>query len=133
MEDTQFKKSLEELQASIEASVSSVLVIKAFIKYCPVPIIMLDKDLKAVIWTHSFAEEFGLEEFGDLTGIHISKLLPPCFNLNQAFLKKLSCMEECSGKTECSYIHRDYDVVQWPENGHMAGSIIVFKNIVKHL
>lgn len=137
----EIRESLAQIKHNLGGLVDAERVIKAFIRYSPSPLVMLDSSQKILIWTQAFCDEFGIDPSKDLSGVSLFSVIPCCYENNSDFHKaiieeasftgKLVCASSCQIPLRCTNVVREYTINPWPKNGHMGGVIIYFKNITK--
>lgn len=126
-------QNLETLIRDLQQQANSVsdigILIRAFLKFAPIPIVMVNNDRKILLWTKEFQETFDLEGFGDLSYNDLSKVLPIFNKNNDQFIKLISQNVPSTGVVTENDKHYRFEINPWPSNGNMGGVIISFTNI----
>jgi hypothetical protein len=105
------------------------VLIRAFLKYIPIPMIMVDRNQHVLLWTKQFAEEFDLDDSGDLSDTHLKLLLPEFYSHDKKFSDLLKNTEAGFGGVELTGGNiYEYQINPWPLNGKMGGCLLTLVN-----
>jgi len=123
------KERLNEIQKRLDGIYDVGVIVRAFLKYCPEPIVMVDKNQKILLWTKNFSTEFGLDGYGDLSDIHIKNILPEFCEGHNKLCDLIASLKSGTGtvKTDSGLVY-EYSVDPWPINGTMGGCVVSLDN-----
>jgi PAS domain S-box-containing protein len=131
--DTQ--QTFEKIESLLKERSDTIGIIKAFLYHAPAPAIMLDLNLRLVLWSRKFAIEFMDKNSSEFQGMPLEMVAPKVFD---AFKGKDLLNLSLDGKSFEGFIgingHRRYyafEVAPWFDGGQISGIVASFINVTE--